>query len=425
MRIAIVGSGISGMTAAYLLHAEHDITVFEANDYIGGHTHTVDVDWQGEQHAIDTGFIVCNDRTYPNFLKLLDSLKVARQPTSMSFSVRCQRSGLEYNGTSLNTMFAQRRNLFRPSFYRMIRDILRFNREALKVLESDQETLTVDEYLIKHNYSSQFAEQYLVPMGAAIWSCPPGVFRQFPLRFIVEFYHHHGLLSLRNRPQWYVIQGGSRCYVEQLTAAFREKIRLKSPVSSVSRYLDRVEVRAKEQAPEVFDQIVFACHSDQALRILTDASEVEQQVLKEFPYQENTAILHTDPAVLPKAKKAWASWNYSLLQDETQAATVTYNMNILQSLSSSYVFNVTLNETDRIAPESIIQTMTYHHPIYTTHRKAAQERHQELIGQNRTSFCGAYWGNGFHEDGVNSALAVCKTFGRTLDHVIEEQIPTS
>jgi predicted NAD/FAD-binding protein len=425
MRIAIVGSGISGLVAAYLLHEDHEITVFEANDYIGGHTHTVDVDWQGEQLVIDTGFIVCNDRTYPNFLKLLDHLGVARQKTAMSFSVRCDRTGLEYNGTSLNALFAQRRNLFRPSFYRMLRDITRFNRESLELLDSADDAITVGEYLDRHRYSAEFVGQYLVPMGAAIWSCPPGTFRLFPMRFIVEFYHNHGLLSLRNRPQWYVIQGGSRCYVEMLTATFQDKIRLNCPVSAVTRYPDHVELTGEDGAPEVFDQVIFACHSDQALDILTDASRNERELLSEFPYQKNSAVLHTDPTVLPKSRKAWASWNYHLPKSETAAATVTYNMNLLQSLSSRHVYNVTLNETEAIDPKSIIQSMTYHHPIYTTKRATAQARHGELIQQNRTSFCGAYWGNGFHEDGVNSALAVCRSFGQTLDNVIERQIQTT
>ncbi len=425
MRIAIVGSGISGLVAAYLLHREHDVTLLEAGDYLGGHTHTHDVHWQGERHAIDTGFIVCNDRTYPNFLKLLDHLRIPIQPTSMSFSVRCDRTGVEYNGTSLNRLFAQRRNLFRPRFYRMLKDITRFNREAPALLESADEEVTVGDYVERHRYSPEFVRQYLVPMGAAIWSCPPGVFRRFPIRFIVEFYHHHGLLSLRNRPQWYVIQGGSCRYVEKLTAPFAEQIRLNCPVLSATRYPDSVELHLRDGAPERFDEVIFACHSDQALRILQDASATEQQVLSEFPYEENTAVLHTDPSVLPRIKKCWASWNYHLPQDETAAATVTYNMNILQSLKSRHVFNVTLNEAETIDPKRIIQTMTYHHPIYTTKRAAAQARHGELIRQNRTSFCGAYWGNGFHEDGVNSALAVCRAFGQTLDKVIEGNVESA
>lgn len=421
MRIAIVGSGISGLVAAYLLSTEHEIEVFEANDYIGGHTHTVDVDWQGERLAVDTGFIVCNDRTYPNFLKLLEHLGVPLQPASMSFSVRSDRAGLEFNGTSLSTMFAQRRNLFRPSFYRMLRDILRFNRESVELLKKADDEITVGEYVENRGYSEPFIGWYLVPMGAAIWSCPPGVFRQFPMRFIVEFYHHHGLLSLSNRPQWYVIPGGSRNYVEKLTATFRDRIRLNSPVTSVRRFGDFVEVNVSGRPTERFDQVVFACHSDQALDILDDATRIEQQLLSEFPYQENAAVLHTDPSVLPRRKKAWASWNYHLPKAETEAATVTYNMNILQSLKSKHVYNVTLNETDRIDPEKILRTMTYHHPIYTTKRAAAQARHKELIQNGRTSFCGAYWGNGFHEDGVNSALTICESFGITLDDVIEKQ----
>lgn len=421
MRIAVVGSGISGLVAAYLLSREHDVTVFEANDYIGGHTHTVDVTWQGERQAIDTGFIVCNDRTYPNFLKLLDHLGVARKPTSMSFSVRCDRTNLEYNGTSLNALFAQRRNLFRPRFYRMIKDILRFNRECLALLEDPSESITVGEYLDRHKYSKEFIRQYLVPMGAAIWSCPPGTFNLFPMRFIVEFYHNHGLLSLKNRPQWYVIQGGSKRYVEKLIKPFQDSIRLSCPVSSVTRFFDHVKLVTRDGSQEDFDQVIFACHSDQALAILKDASEAERELLSAFPYQKNIAVLHTDTSVLPRRKKAWASWNYHLATEDAAAATVTYNMNILQSLSSRHIFNVTLNESDRIRPDRIIKAMTYHHPIYTVKRAAAQARHGELIQQNRTSFCGAYWGNGFHEDGVNSALAVCQSFGVTLRDVIERK----
>lgn len=414
MKIAIIGSGISGLTAAWLLHERHDITVFEANDYIGGHTHTVDIDLNGERHAIDTGFIVYNDRTYPNFIELLTRLGVDTQPTSMSFSVRCDRTGIEYNGTSLNTMFAQRRNLFRPRFIRMIRDILRFNREAVELLESENEEQTVEEFIREKGYGPAFGEQYLIPMGAAIWSCPPETFGQFPMRFIAEFYHNHGLLSLKNRPQWRVIYGGSKCYVEKLTAGFRERIQLNSPVERVTRGEQSISIRlAGTEEAQTFDHVIFACHSDQALAILgEEASPTERELLGAFPYQKNTAVLHTDEAVLPRRKKAWASWNYQIGKEgPRQAATVTYNMNILQRLPTQTTFNVTLNSEDLIDPSRIIDRFVYHHPIYSTQRRSVQQRHREVTNQNRTSFCGAYWRNGFHEDGVVSALAVCRALG--------------
>lgn len=428
MKTAIIGSGISGLTAAWLLHRSHDITVYEANDYIGGHTHTVEVDYDGEQFAIDTGFIVYNDWTYPNFIALLEQLGVANQPTSMSFSVRCDRTHTEYNGSSLSGLFAQRSNLFRPRFHRLIRDILRFNRESLSLLETDGEELTVSEYIQQNGYSEQFANQYLIPMGAAIWSCPPETFGQFPMRFIVEFYRNHGLLSVRNRPQWRVIAGGSHRYVEKLTAPFADRIRLSSPVTGIERDETGVTIRATGHEAERFEQIVFACHSDQALRILGDgATPTERELLGEFPYEENSAVLHTDASVLPKRRRAWASWNYHVGEDwPGSSATVTYNMNILQTLDARHTYNVTLNcpvggesmgpgrpQTDarEIDPDRVIDRFVYHHPIYTTRRRAAQQRHTELINQHRTSFCGAYWGYGFHEDGVNSALAVSRGLG--------------
>jgi predicted NAD/FAD-binding protein len=414
MRIAIVGSGISGLVAAYLLHTVHDVTVFESNDYIGGHTNTIDVELSGERHAIDTGFIVFNERNYPNFIELIDQLGVASQPSSMSFSVRCDRTGLEYNGTSLNRLFAQRSNLLRPRFHRMIRDILRFGREARSVLERDDHRMTVDEYLAERDYGEAFVEQYLVPMGASIWSCPPRTFRQFPIRFVVEFFNNHAMLDVGGRPTWRVIRGGSRTYVKAITRGFRDRIRLSSPIETVRRFEDRVDVSVRGGEKDSFDHVILACHSDQALATLADPSDTEREVLDAFPYQRNAAVLHTDTRLLPKRKLAWASWNYHIPRDEPNGATITYNMNILQSLRSSQVFCVTLNETESIDSARIIGRYSYDHPIYTQRRSEAQRRHAKLINANRTSFCGAYWGYGFHEDGVNSALAVCRAFGREL-----------
>lgn len=407
MKIAIIGAGISGLVAAYRLHGDHDITVFEAGHKPGGHTNTIRVDLDGESHSIDTGFIVFNDWTYPHFIALLNELGVASQPTEMGFSVRDDTTGLEYAGQSLNSLFAQRRNLFRPRFHRMLLDIVRFNREALQQGDRLPPTMTVGEFLQAGRYSEAFARQHLLPMGAAIWSCPLGTFSQFPIRFIVEFYRNHGLLNIINRPVWRVISGGSQSYVDALTARFRDRIHLRSPVAAVRRRPESVEVTARDRAPELFDHIIFACHSDQALKILgEDATSQEREILGKFPYGRNVAVLHTDSSVLPHSRRAWASWNYRLSADDQTPATVTYNMNILQGLRSRHTFCVTLNDESRIAPDRILGRYEYAHPIFTTERSAAQARHGELLTANRTSFCGAYWRNGFHEDGVVSALRV-------------------
>ncbi len=413
MRIAIVGSGISGLVAARSLTVAHEVTVYEANDYAGGHTNTVSVDVEGEHHAIDTGFIVFNDRTYPNFCRLLQELKVESVPTSMSFSVRADEDNLEYNGSGLTGLFAQKRNLLRPGFYRMIRDIMRFNREALDRVDDSGDEQTVGDFLAQNRYSSQFARHYLLPMGAAIWSCPTSTFENFPIRFICDFYRNHGLLSLKNRPVWRVIKGGSRNYVQALTRPFRDRIFLRTPVRSVVRRPDSVMVET-ERGQDQYDEVIFACHSDQSLSILGDqASAVEKSVLGAIPYEPNTAVLHTDISLLPRRTSAWASWNYHIPAGTSDHATLTYNMNILQHIQSRHTFCVTLNEDSAIDPEKIIARFRYSHPVFTTQRKSAQQRHRELIRSDRLSFCGAYWGNGFHEDGVNSALAVASAFEET------------
>ena len=413
MKVAIIGAGISGLTAAYRLNRAHDVTVFEANDYPGGHTNTVNVELDGEFHAIDTGFIVFNDRTYPNFIALLNELNVKSLPTSMSFSVRCDSANLEYNGSSLNGLFSQRKNLIRPAFYRMLRDILRFNKEACGLVLSNSvcDETTVGEFLTRNNYSREFADHYLLPMGSAIWSCPVGTFEAFPIRFIVEFYKNHGLLSVRNRPVWRVIEGGSKNYVTQMVKQFQDRVCLSTPIERVERTANAVFVTAKDKPPQSFDHVVFGCHSDQCLRMLADPTSVERSVLSEFPYERNVAVLHTDESVLPKKRRAWAAWNYLLNAKksgkEVQPATVTYQMNILQHLKSRHSFNVTLNSDQHISPAKILRRIQYSHPIFTVRRAAAQARHAELINTNRTSYCGAYWGNGFHEDGVVSANRVC------------------
>ena len=410
MKVAIIGSGIAGNVVAHHLHAAHDITVFEAAGHIGGHTHTHTVELDGERHAIDTGFIVYNDWTYPNFSALLNELGVESQPSAMSFSVRNEASGLEYNGTTLNTLFAQRRNLLRPSFHRMVRDILRFNHIAPELLEAANE-ICLGDYLAAGKYSPQFINNYLIPMGAAIWSTDPTRMLSFPARYFVQFFHNHGMLSVDKRPQWRAIRGGSARYVEKLTAPFRQRIHLNCPVESVRRLPNGILIKPRGTDTERYDQVFFTCHSDQALALLADASPLEKSILGAIPYQENEAVLHTDTTLLPRTRRAWAAWNYHVIEGTDAArAILTYNMNILQTLKSRHTFCVTLNRTAHIAPRKIIKRITYHHPLYTLAGVAAQARQSEINGVNRSYFCGAYWRFGFHEDGVVSALNALKHF---------------
>ncbi len=412
MKIAIVGSGVSGLVCGYLLHPHHDVTLFEGAQRIGGHIHTVPIEIEGRSHAIDTGFIVFNDRNYPNFVRLLDELEVPSHPTSMSFSVRCERCGLEYCGSSLGGLFAQKRNLVSASFRRMLKDIWRFNREAPAVLDVIPDDLTVGRFLHDRRYSRDFADHYLLPMGAAIWSCPMTRFAEFPIRFIIEFYQHHGLLQLRDRPVWRVVSKGSQTYVDALIAGFRNRIRTGCSVVDVSRSDSDVTVRTSA-GTESFDEVVFACHADQSLALLAAPTASECSVLSAFPYGENHAVLHTDTRLLPRRRRAWASWNYHVRRDAQVRPSVTYHMNTLQRIDSPQSLCVTLNESDSIDAQLILREFRYRHPVFTTRRTAAQQRHSDLIRHNRTSFAGAYWGNGFHEDGVVSALRVCRAFGIT------------
>ncbi|MBE8717839.1 NAD(P)/FAD-dependent oxidoreductase [Cellvibrio polysaccharolyticus] len=415
MKIAIIGSGISGLTCAYLLNRKHDITVFEAGSWIGGHTHTVDVEVAGQRYAIDTGFIVFNDWTYPNFIRLLDHLGVASQATEMSFSVRDPETGVEYNGNNLNTLFAQRSNLVSPKFWGMLRDILRFNREAVADLEQQRiaADTTLGAYLRDNGYGQRFIHHYIVPMGSAIWSMSLADMQHFPLEFFVRFCKNHGLLSVSNRPQWRVISGGSRQYIALLTARFDKHIRVNCPVQRVERDETGVTVHSATGS-ERFDRVVFACHSDQALSLLAAPTENEQQILGALQYADNEVVLHTDTTLLPRRKLAWASWNYRLGNSTRQPAAVTYNMNILQGIENDTTFCVSLNQTAAIDPKRILGRFRYAHPQYSLAGVAAQERWRELHGELNTFYCGAYWANGFHEDGVVSALRVASAFGEQL-----------
>ncbi len=407
-RIAIVGTGIAGLLAAERLATVHDVTVFEAEARIGGHTHTVDVDTPAGKLAVDTGFIVCNDRTYPGFLALMRRLGVALRRSTMSFSVRCERTGLEYNGESLRTLFAQKRNLLRPSFWGMLRDILRFHRVAPGYADSDRD---LGEVLRAGGFGRAFAEHYLVPMMAAIWSAEPQRLLGMPARFFVRFFANHGMLQVDDRPQWYTVVGGSRSYLGPLSRSFADRIRLGAPVVGVRRTETGVEVLVPGEPAEAFDEVVLACHSDQSLRMLLDASDAERSVLAAIPYQENDVVLHTDARLLPRRRAVRAAWNYHLPRQPQSRATVTYCMNVLQGLPGDTVYNVTLNRSDAIDPAKVLRRFVYHHPVFDAAGVAAQARVAEVSGRDRVWFCGAWCGFGFHEDAVQSALRVVRGLG--------------
>ncbi|MGO4998276.1 NAD(P)/FAD-dependent oxidoreductase [Oceanisphaera sp. W20_SRM_FM3] len=413
-KIAIVGSGIAGLTSAWLLSQQHEVTLFEANDYLGGHTATVDIQLNGKTLAVDTGFIVFNDRTYPNFQRLLARIGVGAKPTEMSFSVQQQQTGLEYNGHTLGSLFAQRSNLYSLKFYGFLAQIVRFNLLCKKVLkeQSLNNTDSLGDFLDQYGFSEFFTSHYILPMVAAIWSSSLADSRDFPLAFFLRFFNHHGLLNLIDRPQWYVVQGGSRSYIPALTAPLND-IRMNTPVLGITRHAQGVTLTTAAGSEE-FDEVVLACHSDQALGMLTDASERERAVLGGLEYRDNEVILHTDIRLLPTEPRAWASWNYWLDGSEDALPAVTYNMNILQGITSEQTLCVTLNRGYAIAPDKILRRFSYAHPVYNHAAIAAQARRNEICGQQHTHFCGAYWYNGFHEDGVNSALDVCARFGISL-----------
>jgi predicted NAD/FAD-binding protein len=415
MRIAIVGAGISGLVAAHLLGREHEVTVFEAAGYAGGHTNTVRVDTANQTHHVDTGFIVFNDRNYPNFERLLERLGVASQPSTMTFSVSDGRGDFEYNGSSPNGLFAKRALLVTPWFHRMIGDMVRFNRAARALLADDRgDGPSLGRWLEEQRFSRPFIDRLIVPQASAVWSADPSQMWTFPARFLAEFFDNHGMLSFRDRPQWRTIRGGSARYVDALTRQSGARIRLGTPVAEITRAGDHVLVRPRSGERERFDEVVLATHSDQALAMLGDATDREHAVLGAIPYQPNEAVLHTDVRMLPRRRRAWASWNYHLTEPAGAKTTVTYHMNRLQSLRSERELCVTLNRTGEIDPRLVIRRIDYSHPVYTAGGVQAQQRFDEISARNRTHFCGAYWGWGFHEDGVVSALRVAEHFGARL-----------
>ncbi len=403
MRIAIVGAGVSGLTAAHALHRSHEITVFEAGARPGGHANTVRVDTEDATHHVDTGFIVFNDRNYPNFQRLLASAGVATQPSDMSFGVS-DGGDFEYNGASPNGLFAKRAHLVSPWFHRMIGDLVRFNRDARALLAAGGEGPSLGHWLDERRYSQPFVERLIVPQASAVWSADPRQMWNFPARFLVEFFANHGMLGFRGRPQWRTIVNGSRSYVDAVVRPWRDRLRVATPVAAIRRHVDHVAISTRDGVEERFDHVVLATHSDQALALLADASDCEHEILRAIPYQRNEAVLHTDVRLLPRRRRAWASWNYHLLPEPKGLSTVTYHMNRLQSLRADREFCVTLNRTEAIEPSAIIKTIAYAHPVFTPAGARAQARHHEISGIARTHYAGAYWRWGFHEDGVVSAL---------------------
>jgi uncharacterized protein len=409
MRVAIIGAGVSGLVCAHMLHPDHEIVVFEAADQAGGHANTVHLETDAGPYDIDTGFIVYNDRNYPNFERLLSELAVSTQPSQMSFGVS-DGVDFEYSSASPNGLFANRSHLLRPSFRRMITDLVRFNSDARRLLASEQDP-SLCEWLSERRYSADFVEHLIIPQASAVWSADPQQMWTFPARFLVEFFDNHGMLEFRGRPRWRTVTGGSRKYVDALTRPLGDRLRLSAPVIGICRDPDRVTVCGRGYDPECFDAVVIATHSDQALALLADPSERERELLGAIRYQRNEAVLHTDRSLLPRRRRAWASWNYHLEEGSSGCSTVTYHMNRLQSLCADREFCVTLNRTAAIDPEQIVHKIEYAHPAFDRAGVAAQARHRDISGRNRTHYCGAYWGWGFHEDGVTSALRVVRELG--------------
>lgn len=416
MKIAVIGTGVSGLTCALLLSRRHDVQVFEADARVGGHSHTIMCQSpEGLVVGVDTGFIVFNEHTYPLFTKLLSQLRIASQPSTMSLSVRCESTGLEYNGTNVNSLFARRRNLINPVFYAMIVELLRFNKLAN---ESIDYRGTLASFVKQHSFSSHMVDRYLIPMTAAIWSAPRSAVLSMPMRFFVSFFRNHGMLTINNRPLWKTVVGGSRAYVEAICERLHRPILASTPVSNVARYSKRVDV-VTHSGTESFDHVILATHSPEALAMLSDATPDEREVLSALRYQANKAVLHTDQSLLPQRRLAWAAWNAHIdikhdRDNADQPTGVTYNLSILQRLPTKEQYLVTLNRCDRIDPNKVIKKMAYHHPVFDQASLEAQQRHGQISGVNRTHFCGAYWGYGFHEDGVRSAVRVCQVFGEEL-----------
>lgn len=413
LRIAVIGSGISGMAAAWLLAKHHQIVVYEKDDRLGGHTNTVELTSGAESLCVDTGFIVYNERTYPNLVALFDHLGVETQPTDMSFAASLDDGGFEYSGLGISGLLAQPRNILRPRMWSLLRDLLRFYREAPGALESEEYTeTTVGEYLKQQGYSEAFVRDHLLPMGAAIWSTPASDMLDYPLTSFLRFCHNHRLLSLGTRPIWRTVVGGSREYLRKLTASYRDNVRLNTAVRSVRRLPDRVLVEDRQGGVRKFDHVVIAAHADQALALLSDADAAERKLLGKFRYERNLALLHSDPALMPRSRRAWASWNFmSRGRGDEQKVSITYWMNRLQHLPEGHPLFVSLNPLQQPGSGHILRSFLYEHPVYDRDAIRAQRMLWNLQGTRRTWYCGAYFGHGFHEDGLQAGLAVAEQLG--------------
>ena len=412
LKIAVVGSGVSGLVTAWLLSKHHDVSIFEKNDYVGGHVHTHTFESSIGPQNVDSGFIVFNDRTYPNFEKIINSLGVEFQDTTMGFSLKTD-DDFEYSGNSMSSLFAKKRHLFSSKFYSFLLNIIKFNKSSMSIMSSLNEDVTLEEHLKSINVSQLAIDNYIIPMGASIWSTDPYKMLEMPALFFLKFLSNHGLLNISDRPQWRVVCNGSKSYVEKLIASMKCTLHLDTPVKSVSRNEDGVNLELSDKKVD-FDKVILATHSNQSLQLLNDPTDEEMSVLKNIKYQKNTATIHTDISILPKRKSAWSSWNY-FKSKEQKSVVLTYNMNILQNLKSKEVFNVTINDPGIINSNKILKTINYEHPLFTVDSVRAKKKIPSMNGSNHTYYCGAYCGNGFHEDGVNSALEVCKNFNIGLN----------
>jgi len=416
VKIAVVGAGIAGMTAAHVLSRRYEVTVFEASSRPGGHTRTIQVDENGRDIGVDTGFIVFNERNYPNLCRLFEALDVASHASDMSFSVHCEATRFEYNPSTVGRLFAHKRNLLDPGHWRMLLDIVRFQRDARRLLDAGMdERITVERYLASAGYGEAFARHYFLPLGASLWSCPADRFAQFPARFVLEFLRNHAMLQVGGRPIWRTVTGGAARYIPRLVAPYRERLQLGAAVAQVRRVRGAVLVRLADGRGGEFDEVVIAAHADQALAMVHAPDGDEEEVLRCFPYQQNEVALHTDTAMLPERAGLWASWNYRIPAQRHDAVMVTYHLNRLQRLDSDRNYCVTLNPNGALRGKSVIRRLRDSHPMFTPGRASAQHAHPQLLRRRRISYCGAYWGFGFHEDGVNSALAVTNAFGLGLD----------
>ena len=411
MKIAVVGSGISGLSCAYLLKKHHDITLFESSNKPGGHVNTVKTQGKSGDFQIDTGFIVFNRENYPNFVRLLDLLNIPSQSTRMGFSVQSDALNLEYSGENIIGLFGHFRNLIDPKHWNMVRDILRFHDIAKDNSNPDE---TVDSFLKRHRFGQRFSDYFMLPLGSALWSCSTDQFGNFPMEFVSDFLSNHQMLQANNRPIWRVLKGGSRTYVDKLVDILGDRLKLNTPIQQVQRSNNRVKLTLPDGTEQIFDEVVLACHADQSLRLLSSPTPEEKALLERFPYQANRVTLHSDDSVIPKRKSARASWNAYLPKKNSSDALVTYDMNILQSLPTREQFCVSLNQQNLVDPRLIHGNYNFSHPTYHPGRKDAQSKHTSFIRNRGISLCGAYWGYGFHEDGLNSGLRVCEAFGESL-----------